>query len=254
MTNQSSVSNAISESTQKPALVPFLTAGYPNKAQFVKDLVEASEHAAVVEVGVPFSDPMADGVTIQQSSRVALDGGATLAWIFEAIKSQRSSLQAPVMLMSYLNPLLAYGYDDLVQSSLDSGVAGFIVPDLPLEESMELAQVLDSADLALVQLVTPVTPEERLQKLCQQSTGFVYAVTMTGITGSAIKGKENLNEYLDLVRTKSSVPVCAGFGIATAADVSRLEGHADGAVVGTALIKAVGRGERPGDFLKGLRP
>ena len=253
MSDAATISAAITGSESKPALVAFLTAGYPNKDQFITDLLEASQHAQVVEIGVPFSDPMADGMTIQTSSRIALEGGVTLSWIFEAVADIKEQLSAPILFMSYLNPLLAYGFDQLVVSAKDSGVAGFIVPDLPLEESDDLAEVLSNADLALVQLVTPVTPAERLERLCNSSTGFVYAVTMTGITGSEIKQHDSVNDYLDTVKAHASVPVCAGFGIATAADVSRLQGHADGAIVGTALIKAIGDGVRPKDFLVGLR-
>lgn len=247
------ISAAICNATQSPALVAFLTAGYPSKEQFAIDLVETSQYADVVEIGVPFSDPMADGVTIQQASKTALDNGVSLGWIFEVLDSVGNALQAPILLMSYLNPLLAYGFDTLASASKTNGVSGYIVPDLPLEESHDLASALTEQDIALVQLVTPVTPDQRMQRLCEHSGGFVYAVTMTGITGGPIDQDQQLVDYLDRVRSASEVPVCAGFGISSAADVQRLCGHVDGVIVGTALIKAIERGRRPKDFLLELR-
>lgn len=253
MNGKETIEQAIHAADNKPAMVAFLTAGYPNKEQFVEDLIETTRHADVVEIGVPFSDPMADGVTIQQSSKVALEGGVNLKWIFETVARLGNELKAPVLFMSYLNPLMAFGFESLAKTAVDCGVSGFIVPDLPYEESHELAQVLEEHGLALVQLVTPVTPRERLAQLCGSSSGFVYAVTMTGITGSALGEKQSLVEYLDLVRDNADVPICAGFGISQAEDVARLQGHADGVIVGTALINAITDGQRPGAFLDSLR-
>ena len=167
----------------RPALVPFITAGYPEPADFVETLKAVAAVGDVVELGIPFSDPMADGMTIQRSSFEALKKGVSLEWIFEQLDSAKGDIDAPLVMMSYLNPLLAYGYDRLAERALAAGVCGFIVPDLPYEESDEIRDALDVRGLGLIQLVTPATPPARLETLCAASRGFVYAVTITGITG-----------------------------------------------------------------------
>jgi tryptophan synthase alpha chain len=201
---------------------------------------------------VPFTDPMADGVTIQRSSRAALAQGVSLPWILEEIGGLRG-LAAPLLLMSYLNPLLAFGIGRLAESASAAGVSGFIVPDLPLDESSELRSALDERQLALVQMVTPVTGPQRLAQLCAGSQGFVYAVTMTGTTGRNVAVPSAVLEYLDRVRAAATLPVCAGFGIRTREQVERLRGHVDGVVVGSALVEVLERGEDPAAFLRALR-
>jgi tryptophan synthase alpha chain len=236
----------------EPALVAFMTAGYPQKQRFREHLAAVAAGADVVEIGVPFTDPMADGVTIQRSSREALAQGVSLAWIFQELQAAPRPA-APLLLMSYLNPLLAHGYARLAADAVASGVAGFIVPDLPLDESAELRAALAPQGLALVQMVTPVTTPERLARLCAASEGFVYAVTMTGTTGKSVAVPAATLEYLDAVRRIAPVPVCAGFGIRERAQVERLRGHVDGVVVGSALVEVLERGESPQIFLAGLR-
>jgi tryptophan synthase alpha chain len=160
-------------------------------------------------------------------------------------------------LMSYLNPLLSFGLEKLPRDAAAAGVAGFIVPDLPFEESDDLKQALDREGLALVQMVTPVTPPDRLAMLCRDAKGFVYAVTMTGTTGG-LKGPSaevppDVLEYMDRVKRCSRVPVCAGFGIRSREQVARFAGHVDGVVVGSALVEALERGEDIRAFLRSLR-
>jgi tryptophan synthase alpha chain len=237
----------------EPALVAFLTAGYPSKPRFREHLAAVAAGADVVEIGVPFTDPMADGVTIQRSSREALAQGVSLSWIFHELQAGPRPA-APLLLMSYLNPLLAHGYARLAADAATSGVAGFIVPDLPLDESAELRAALAPHGLALVQMVTPVTPPERLARLCAASEGFVYAVTMTGTTGKSVAVPAETLAYLERVRGLAPVPVCAGFGIRERAQVERLRGHVDGVVVGSALVEVLERGESPQAFLAALRP
>ena len=239
--------------TGRPALVAFLTAGFPRKADFVAQLAAIGEAADVVEIGVPFSDPMADGMTIQRSSHVALQQGVSLDWILRTLGALQERPRAPLLLMSYLNPLLAYGLDRLPAAARAAGVCGFIVPDLPFEESDEIRAALDSEGLALVQMVTPVTPADRLAMLCRAARGFVYAVTMTGTTGKSVAVPDDVLGYMDRVRAVSPVPVCAGFGIRSAEQVQRMTGHVDGVVVGSALVEVLERGDDPAAFLRGLR-
>ena len=236
----------------EPALVAFLTAGFPRREKFREQLAAVAAGADVVEIGVPFSDPMADGMTIQRSSREALSQGVTLQWILDELKAM-ASVNKPLLLMSYLNPLLNYGYERLAAAAVAAGVCGFIVPDLPLDESAALRAALDTHGLALVQMVTPVTPPERLARLCAASQGFVYAVTMTGTTGKSVAVPAAVIDYLERVRAASQVPVCAGFGIRGREQVVRLRGHVDGVVIGSALVEVLERGESPQDWLATLR-
>ncbi|MCL4720489.1 MAG: tryptophan synthase subunit alpha [Gammaproteobacteria bacterium] len=234
------------------ALVPYITAGYPEKDGFIATLKAIATEGDVVEVGVPFSDPMADGVTIQRASHAAIAAGVSLRWNLAELAAN-APFDAPLVLMSYLNPLLNHGYERLATDALAAGVCGFIVPDLPLEESAELRAALDEKGLALIQLVTPVTPPERLQALCAASRGFVYAVTVTGITGSGRELPAEATTYLDRVRAASPLPVCAGFGVRRPEQVRWLAPHVQGVIVGSALVEALEQGSDPVAFLRTLR-
>ena len=258
MTNlpRDAISEAIRRagSAGRPAVVGFMTAGFPDRAGFRANLAAIAGAADVVEIGIPFTDPMADGMTIQRASRAALEDGFTLPWLLAELRAMQPHAGAPLLLMSYLNPLLAYGFDALPDAAAEAGVAGFIIPDLPYEESAEVRAALDGRGLALVQMVTPVTPPGRLQMLCEASRGFVYAVTMTGTTGRNVAVPEDVLAYMDRVRAVSPVPVCAGFGIRSAAQVARMQGHVDGVVVGSALVEVLERREDPAGFIRSLMP
>jgi len=238
---------------QRTALVGFLTAGFPTRTSFAANLGAVAAGCDVVEIGVPFTDPMADGTTIQRASFAALADGVTLPWILDSLSSRSVRPAAPIILMSYLNPLLAFGLERLAGAAAAAGVAGFIVPDLPFEESEELRAALDREGLALVQMVTPVTPQGRLERLCAAAQGFVYAVTMTGTTGKSVDVPDEVLDYMDRVRRCSPVPVCAGFGIRSREQVRRLGKHVDGVVVGSALVETIERGQDVAAFLAALR-
>ena len=254
-TGSAAVTAAIRGAVQRdrPALVAFLTAGFPSRDHFRGHLDAIAAAADVVEIGVPFTDPMADGVTIQRASHAALGAGVSLRWILKEL-AESSAAGAPRLLMSYLNPLLAFGLGELPEAAARAGVSGFIVPDLPYEESTELGTALNAYGLALVQMVTPVTPLERQRTLCAASQGFVYAVTMTGTTGRATAVPDEVIRYLDAVRSVATLPVCAGFGIRNREQVERLRGHVDGVIVGSALVECLERNEDPAKFLRALRP
>jgi tryptophan synthase alpha chain len=251
------IAAAIRGAGSSPALVAFVTAGYPSRAGFREQLAEIAGAADVVEIGVPFTDPMADGMTIQRSSREALRQGVTLRWLLDELGKMRDAgglPAAPLLLMSYLNPLLAFGLVELAACAARAGVCGFIVPDLPYDESAEFRAALAPHGVGLIQMVTPVTSAERMKKLCEATQGFLYAVTMTGTTGRTAAVPQEVTVYLDAVRNASKLPVCAGFGIRSRAQVEHLKGHVAGVIVGSALVEVMENGEDAGRFLRSLRP
>jgi tryptophan synthase alpha chain len=250
------ISQAIRDARGGTAIVAFITAGYPLREKFREHLTQIGNEADVVEIGVPFTDPMADGMTIQRSSREALRQGVSLRWLLgelSAMKREGQLPRAPLILMSYLNPLLAFGFEKLATASAQAGVCGFIIPDLPYDEGEDLRIALAPQGLALVQMVTPVTLPERMAKLCAASQGFVYAVTMTGTTGRTASVPGDVTRYLDGVRAVSKLPVCAGFGIRSREQVEQLDGHVAGVIVGSALVEVLENGQDPAAFLKALR-
>lgn len=238
----------------RPALIGWVTAGFPTRENFLQQLAAVADASDVVEIGVPFTDPMADGATIQRASRAALAQGVSLTWILsELTAGPRRRSNAPLVLMSYLNPLLAYGLERLPEDAARAGVAGFIVPDLPFEECADVRAALAARGLALVQLVTPVTPVERIQMLCAASSGFVYAVTMTGTTGKNVALPPEVLQYFARVKRIATLPVCAGFGIRSREQVDLLAPHVDGVIVASALVEVLERGGDPAEFLRSLR-
>jgi tryptophan synthase alpha chain len=236
----------------KTALVAYLTGGWPTQEAFVTLLQQVATVADAVEIGVPFSDPMADGPTIQRTSQEALANGVTLEWILSTLESMRPRPAAPLLLMGYLNPFLAYGFERLAKSAKQSGVAGFIVPDLPLDEADGFRAEIEAHGLGLVQLVTPVTTPARRDALCDAARGFVYAVTVTGITGGDVGVPEGLADTLGQIRARAKAPVMAGFGIRRSEQVEALSEHADGVIVGSALLDCIRAGDDPAAYLRTL--
>jgi tryptophan synthase alpha chain len=241
---------------ERVAMVGFLTAGFPSKDRFREDLIEMAAEVDVLEIGIPFTDPMADGVTIQRSSFAALQQGVTLAWIIETLRTL-PKVKAQLVFMGYFNPLLAYGLPKLAADAAAVGITGFIVPDLPPEESAAFEQALGTHGIAMIRMVTPVTPPARLEQLCASAQGFVYAVSMTGTTGGSVSGSAGIPQetldYLSRVRQLSKVPVCAGFGIREAAQVKALTPYVDGVVVASATIEATEKGQSAVELLRKLR-
>jgi tryptophan synthase alpha chain len=233
------------------ALVPFVTAGFPRPRDLAGILDTIAPLSDAIEVGIPFSDPLADGVTIRRASERALREGITLGFVLEVLHSRPAG--PPVVLMSYLNPLLAFGFPRLAAAAARANVSGLVVPDLPLEESEPYERALTECGIALVQLVSPVTPGPRVERLARESRGFVYAVTTTGTTGGSAAIEPRTLAYLDGVRRASPLPVLAGFGLRSAEQLQALAGHADGAIVGSALIEVLERNEDPAAFLGTLR-
>jgi tryptophan synthase alpha chain len=251
MTPKDKITAAITQARSGNAIVAFITAGYPRRDKFREHLTQVGNEADVVEIGVPFTDPMADGMTIQRSSREALAQGVSLRWVLDELAAMERP-KAPLVLMSYLNPLLAFGFAKLAEACARAGVCGFIVPDLPFDESTEFRAALDAHGIALIQMVTPVTEPARLAQLCAVSQGFIYAVTMTGTTGRTASIGD-VSAYLAEVRKVAKLPVCAGFGIRNREQVEALRGHCDGVIVGSALVEVLENGQDAAAFLKALR-
>jgi tryptophan synthase alpha chain len=234
----------------RPAVMPYLVSGFPSPAAWPDLLLQISDLADAIEVGVPFSDPMADGPVIQAASRKSLDQGTTLRFILDTLRDLPRRPGCPLVLMSYINPLWQMGLAEAVDRAAEAGISGFIVPDVPWEEGEELRALLEARGLCQVQLVTPLTPSERIERL-GAGTGFTYAVTITGITGADVDLSTRFS-WLDRARAHSERPVVAGFGIRDAADIRGLTGHADGAIVGSALVDAIARGEDGVAYVRAL--
>lgn len=229
------------------ALMPYLTVGFPERDSAL-DLVPAMEAAgaSLFELGVPFSDPLADGATIQRSTQRALANGVTMAdCIATAARLRERGVRAPLLLMGYYNPLLRYGVDRACAELAAAGGDGWIIPDMPPEESGELRQAAAAHGLDLVMFVAPTTPEERIAQIVGQASGFIYVVALTGVTGARQSVAANLGEVLARVRRHSDLPLVVGFGISMPEHVAEVARLADGAIVGSALIAHLEQLEAP---------
>jgi tryptophan synthase alpha chain len=250
------------KSAARKALVPFLTAGDPSKEATVPvmhALVAAG--ADVIELGVPFSDPMADGPTIQRSSERALARGAGLTFVLDAVREFRNGdADTPVVLMGYLNPVEIRGYARFAVDAAAAGVDGLLVVDLPPEEAGELREALGQHGLALILLASPTTPDARLDLLCRDAQGYLYYVSYAGVTGADRLDTGEAGDRLALIRARAGAPVVAGFGIKDAASAAAMARSAEGVVVGSALVSALAEATgtddavaRAGAFLAPLR-
>ena len=245
----------------KTALMPYHTAGFPTLAiskQVIASLVAAG--ADMVEIGVPFSDPLADGPSVQGTSQRALDNGTRVKDCIELVHQLRAEgITAPFMLMGYYNPILKYGIERYVADCAAAGVDGFIVPDLPAEESGPLREECLRHGLALIFMVAPTSTDERLAEAGAKGSGFLYCVSVTGVTGARDSMSATLGEYIGRIRSHTDLPLAVGFGISKPEHVQQVGEIADGAIVGAALINAlnsVAESEMPAkgaEFVKYLR-
>ena len=239
----------------RKALAPFVTAGDPDLDTTLA-VLEALDRAgaAVCELGVPYSDPIADGPVIQASYTRALAAGFTLEKFFEMVRQATGRVKMPILAMVSYSIIYRRGIDRFVDDAAAAGLAGLVVPDLPLEESDVLDVTCKGANLALVRLVTPTTPPERAAEIARRSTGFLYCVSVAGVTGARTDLPEGLVERVKWLQTKTDVPVLVGFGVSTPEQVKLLSSVADGAIVGSALVRRVGElaAEGPEGVAKGV--
>jgi tryptophan synthase alpha chain len=238
---QTRLENAL-RATGDLKLVGYIMAGHPNKKRSIevgKRL--ATSGIAALEIGIPFSDPLADGPVIQKAGQTALEHGMTVAGSLEVAEAVASE-GVPVVLMTYINPVLSHDPRKFAAEAAQAGVAGVIVPDLPVEESEPVAGWLRSASLDTIFMIAPTTTEDRVESICSHSSGFVYCVTVTGITGARKDLPEGMEGLLDQVRRHTQLPVAAGFGISRPEHMKALRGHADAAAVGSAIVSEIDRG------------
>jgi len=239
----------------RKALITYITAGDPDlDATMERVLTLESCGADIIELGVPFSDPVADGPTIQRSAERALCAGVTLRKMVAFMKDVRKRSAVPIVFMTYYNPILRYGEEAFVSDAASAGVDGLIVPDLPVEEAGNLIKICRAKGVCTIFLVAPTSTDDRMKKIAAASRGFIYYVSMTGITGAKLTPEGQFGEHISRLKQLSDKPVAVGFGISTPDDARRMAGTADGVIVGSAIVKKFN--EDPGsvpDFIKKLR-
>jgi tryptophan synthase alpha chain len=253
----------------KPIFMPYFPLGYPDLETSI-DVIEAlaKNGADLIEVGLSFSDPLADGPVIQQATQVALEKGITVKKSLEAVKELRKrGVTIPLILMGYYNPLLAYGLEKFIHDAREAGADGFIIPDLPLEEAEEFESALSEVEaqaigksrpsttaqderMPLIQMLAPTSPDERMESIARTANGFIYLVSVTGVTGARTAISDGLGDLIARVRKHTSVPVCVGFGISTPEQAAQVGKLADGVIVGSACVKMIGSSQKPVEAAK----
>ncbi len=222
------------------ALVGFVSAGDPNIAEsgrIIKAMCKSG--LDILELGIPFSDPTADGPVIQRSSGRALAGGMTLKIALDMTRDIRQTTDIPIILFSYYNPIHAYGNRKFYTDAVNAGADGVLIVDLPPEESDEMTNAWAGKDLSLIRLIAPTTPKERMKQIADSASGFLYLVSKTGVTGSAGLNTSEVGTHVATLRSVSNLPICVGFGISTADDVKAVAKTADGVVIGSAYEKLI---------------
>nr|BBH88512.1 tryptophan synthase alpha chain [Thermosporothrix sp. COM3] len=236
---------------RRGVLIPYFMCGYPSAEQSEKIILAAIEGGAdIIELGIPFSDPLADGATIQQAGHVALEQGMTLKGCMQIASRIAAQSDAPLVFMGYYNPILAYGLERFCRDACNSGICGLIIPDLPPEEAESLQRAAYAYGLAIIFLVPPTTPDERIAHIAdivaQGPGGFLYCVSLSGVTGSRSELPPHLREFIARVQAYTepkNVPLAVGFGLSTPEHIAAVTGFADGAVIGSALVKLIERAE-----------
>ena len=234
----------------KPIFMPYFPLGYPDLETSI-DVIEAlaKNGADLIEVGLSFSDPLADGPVIQQATQIALEKGITIKKSLEAVKELRKrGVTIPLILMGYYNPMLAYGLEKFIHDAREAGADGFIIPDLPLEEAEEFQSI--NGDMPLIQMLAPTSSDERMESIARNAKGFIYLVSVTGVTGERREISNDLGDLIQRVRAHTSAPVCVGFGIGTPEQAKQVGQLADGVIVGSACVKTIGGSKTPVETAK----
>lgn len=229
----------------KPIFMPYFPLGYPTIESSI-DIIEAlaKNGADLIEVGLAFSDPLADGPVIQQATQLALQNGITLKKALAGVSElRRRGVSIPLILMGYYNPILSFGLKNYVEATQSAGADGFIIPDLPPEEAAEFEALC--GDLPLIRMLAPTTPPERMAAIATSAKGFIYLVSVTGVTGARQQVSAGLEGLISQIRISTSTPVCVGFGIGTPEQAKQVATYADGVIVGSACVKTIGESKNP---------
>lgn len=238
----------------RKALIPYLMAGFPSledTKRYIIDLEEAG--ADIIELGIPFSDPLADGPTIQRASEEALRGGVTLRKVLEFVKEVREESKIPLVLMTYYNPVFKYGDEKFITDAVQAGVNGVIIPDLIPDEAGEFKRIAKKSSLDTIFLLAPTSTEERIKKVVQASSGFIYYVSITGTTGAQLTVDKAMKDTLSRIQSMTGKPIAVGFGISSPEEAAAVSKLADGVIIGSALVKLIAQGKDISDFVRGLR-
>ncbi len=227
----------------KLALMPFIMAGDPNIEITSEILLKLQEKGAdLIELGIPYSDPLADGPIIQLSASRALKSGTTPIKVIKLLESLKGRLQIPIILFSYFNPLLSFGFEQFCKMASNAGVSGLIIPDLPLEEAYKFSEIVSNYSMDLILLVAPTTPFERMKTISQNTKGFTYLVSVTGVTGERSKMENRVENLITNLKETSLTPVAVGFGISSPEHVNKVrEWGADGVIIGSAFVKRISK-------------
>jgi tryptophan synthase alpha chain len=225
---------------KKKAFVPYITAGDPDIRTTKKLVYALSEAGAdIIELGIPFSDPLADGPTIQRAVYRALKAGCTVKKVLRMTKEVRAKIVTPLVYMTYYNIILNYGVERFIKDAKSCGADGIIVPDLPMEESGELTKIADKNDFCVILLAAPTTPVERFKRIARMSRGFIYYVSLTGVTGARKKLSERLKSDIKKLKKVTARPICVGFGVSNPSQAKNLAAVSDGIIIGSAIINAL---------------
>jgi tryptophan synthase alpha chain len=224
----------------RKAFIPYIMSGDPDIRKTTSLLSVLSDCGAdIIELGVPFSDPLADGPTIQRAAERAISGGTTLAKVIEMVSSVRKRIEVPIVLMTYYNPVFKYGEKRFIHDAVNAGVDGVIIPDLPPDEAGDFIRAARPNGLDTIFLLAPTSTEERIRLVTKNSTGFTYYVSMTGITGSVLKIDRSIKQMIRRIRSVSDMPVCVGFGISTPEEAKIVSSIADGVIIGSAIVRTM---------------
>ena len=249
------------KNNKKLALMPFIMAGDPNIEITSEILLKLQENGAdLIELGVPYSDPLADGPVIQVAASRALKSGTSLRKVIKLLESLKGKLKIPIILFSYLNPLLCFGFEKFCEIASNAGVSGLIVPDLPLEEAYKFSKIVSDYSMDLILLVAPTTPFERMKQISKHTKGFTYLVSVTGVTGERNEMENRLENLIAKLKEVNTNPIAVGFGISTSEHVSKVrEWGADGVIIGSAFVKRISSSsekdvvDNVGEFCKDMR-
>ena len=249
------------KNNKKIALMPFIMAGDPNIEKTSEILLKLQENGAdLIELGIPYSDPLADGPIIQLSASRALKSGTTPKKVINLLESLKGELKVPIILFTYLNPLLCFGFEHFCELASNAGVSGLIIPDLPLEEAYKFSKIVSNHSMDLILLVAPTTPFERMKQISNHTKGFTYLVSVTGVTGERNKMENRVENLIAKLKDVNSNPIAVGFGISTPEHVNKVrEWGADGVIIGSAFVKRISSSsekdvvDHVGEFCKEMR-